>query len=665
VSQTGDLDVRCNNQQRRTRSLGWIIPVWLLAGGITAGMEGAIADGGMEGAIAVPTNSSPQDSCQIKNEQPNELTLSLSLIANQRIQVTWKGDTLIQPTRSLNRFRRDLEKALNNRERNETITRLKTSDNSERRKILMNLLLNTGYVTSEIPDEKAIELAADDTILHFNVIPGQLTSIAPQGLKPGIAQDPESISPQLQSYICRRMKLGVDSDTPLNVNHIEDQLRLLNIDPIFDRIEGTLEATGTRKETDSKRESRLKVRVVKNARVDRFFLTGNVGIDNASPPSVGSARGSVELQFLNIGFLGFPSIGIGHELTAGYSNSFIGKNETLSFNYRAPLGAINNSLQLRYSRTRNKLAKEAGDVAELGIQGRSESYEINYRHPLWRNPRSEFALSGGLIHQQGQTFLFDRVPFPFGKGPDRDGNSRTSVIGLGADYFQRSPSGSWFLSSQLRIGTGLFSATTNDEPTPDGHFLSWVGQVQRIQRLSPDWLLVMQAAWQLTPDSLLPSEQFVIGGQQTLRGYRQNARYGDSGFRVLIEPRIKIRPPKSKVAFKEDDKPQLRPVGRAGLLLPTNKPRAKDSLPKEINFTLAPFFNAGTVWNRHNNPNTLPEQRFLAGVGIGLIIEEQWFAERQPRWSFRLDYGLPLVDSGTRGGDIQDSGLYFTFRYNF
>lgn len=81
-------------------------------------------------------------------------------------------------------------------------------------------------------------------------------------------------------------------------------------------------------------------------------------------------------------------------------------------------------------------------------------------------------------------------------------------------------------------------ATENDEPTPDGQFLSWLGQVQRVQVLGNNNFLVIQGDLQLTGNSLLPSQQFVIAGGQSVRGYRQNARSGDNGALFSIKDRL-------------------------------------------------------------------------------------------------------------------------------
>jgi hemolysin activation/secretion protein len=80
---------------------------------------------------------------------------------------------------------------------------------------------------------------------------------------------------------------------------------------------------------------------------------------------------------------------------------------------------------------------------------------------------------------------------------------------------------------------------------------------------------------------------------------------------------------------------------------------------------LAPFLEAGTVWNAANNPNKLPNklpnptinQTFLAGVGLGVI----W--EPIPRLNLRVDYAIPLVRISDRGDNLQDKGIYFNIIY--
>ena len=112
---------------------------------------------------------------------------------------------------------------------------------------------------------------------------------------------------------------------------------------------------------------------------------------------------------------------------------------------------------------------------------------------------------------------------------------------------------------------------------------------------------------QLTPDSLLPSQQFVIGGGQSVRGYRQNIRSGDNGFRVAIEDRITVQRNESGISTIQ----------------------------------LAPFLDMGAVWNKSNNPNQLPDQTFLVGAGLGLLWNQAMGIDNL---FLRLDYGFPFID---------------------
>jgi len=190
----------------------------------------------------------------------------------------------------------------------------------------------------------------------------------------------------------------------------------------------------------------------------------------------------------------------------------------------------------------------------------------------------------------------------------------------------RDQQGAWSFRSQFSLGTGLLSATINQPPLPDSRFVSWLGQFQRVQRIDQgNHLLIFQFDIQLTPDSLLPSEQFVLGGGQNIRGYRQNIRSGDNGFRFAVEDRIAIQ--------------------RNAAGIPT--------------LQLIPSVNLGSIWNSDNNPNPQPSQNFLVSVGMGVL----W--NPVPNITIRVDYAPPIINLDDRGGNIQDNGLYFSAGYSF
>lgn len=451
---------------------------------------------------------------------------------------------------------------------------------------ITQLYLNRGYINSRAI---LVDQAIADGLVQIRVIEGKLERIEIEGTR------------RLnRNYIRSRILLG--AGTPLNIAKLEDQLRLLRSDPLFENVEASLRSGS------GIGQSILIVRVQEADPFDAIF-----SIDNYSPPSVGSERLGIFLRYRNLS-------GIGDEIFATYYRTTTGGADNLDFIYRVPLNAMNGTLQLRVVPQWNRVTQAPFDA--LDIRGESQLYEISYRQPLIRSSQQEFALSVGFSYQDGQTFTF-AGPTPFGFGPDDEGVSRTSVFKFGQDYLRRDSTGAWSLRSQFNFGTGLFNATENPSPIPDAHFFSWLGQIQRVQVFNNNNYLIISADVQLTPDPLLPSQQFIIGGGQSVRGYRQNVRAGDNGVRFSIEDRITLQRNSAGVAT----------------------------------FQLAPFFDLGTVWNVDDNPNSLQRQRFLAGIGLGLL----W--EPIPNLNIRVDYGFPIINLDDRGENAQDHGFYFSVNY--
>ncbi|WP_293256744.1 MULTISPECIES: ShlB/FhaC/HecB family hemolysin secretion/activation protein [unclassified Microcoleus] len=520
-----------------------------------------------------PSPQPPEVPQPVAPERPSPVPLPLpnQVIEVQKIQVV--GSTILSPD-EINALVKPLEG------RSATLEQLKQIADK-----ITEIYLNRGYITSRaVLPPQTITAGA----VKIQVIEGKLTKIEVEGAK--------RLHP---SYIRSRIRLG--ARMPLSTASLENQLRLLRVDPLFDNVEASLRAG------DNEGESILIVRVTEANPFQSSF-----SIDNYSPPSVGSERLGVSLRHRNL-------TGNGDELAGAYYRS-LGDSDVFDFSYRLPLNAMNGTLQLRAAPNRNSIVQEPFDAFD--ISGKSHLFEVSYRQPLRRTPIEEFAVSAGLTYQKGRTFVAG-VPTPFGFGPDSNGVTTTTAIKLGQDYIRRDPQGAWALRSQFTIGTSLFDATQNEGSVPDGQFLSWLGQVQRVQRLNDKHLLILQSDLQLSANSLLPSQQFVIGGGQSLRGYRQNVRSGDNGFRLSIEDRITLQ-------------------------------RDASGNPK---LQLAPFLDAGTVWNVANNPNKLTNQTFLAGMGLGII----WEPIR--RVNLRVDYAFPLVRITDKGDNLQDKGIYFNLIY--
>ncbi|NER45170.1 MAG: ShlB/FhaC/HecB family hemolysin secretion/activation protein [Symploca sp. SIO1A3] len=453
---------------------------------------------------------------------------------------------------------------------------------------ITQLYLDQGYINSRaLLSEQTIT----DGVATIEVIEGTITDIEISGQQRF-----------LTSYFTSRLNRGIH--TPLNVNQLEDQLRLLQINPLIEDLEVDLEPAEVTGESILRLE-------VEEARP--WF--GSVFIDNYSAASVGSERFGISGGYRNL-------IGVGDVFTATGTRSFTGGSTIFDFNYLVPFNSLDGTVQLRATIDRNEVTQSPFD--ELGIEGESETYEISVRQPIKRSFGEEFALSVGLNHRDGQTFLFDNVGTAFGSGAEADGTTRTTVLSFGQDYLRRDNQGAWVLRSQFNFGLDILDATTNPDPIPDGRFFNWNGQVQRIHQLTPKQLLIVQGNIQLSPDNLLGSQRFTIGGGQTLRGYRQGARSGDNGWRLSVEDRITLI------------------QGQPGVSL----------------LQVAPFFDMGTVWNNPSNPDQIADEHFLAGLGTGIIYSPI------ENLTLRMDFTIPLVNLSDRSSNIQDDGIYFSVNYN-
>jgi hemolysin activation/secretion protein len=452
---------------------------------------------------------------------------------------------------------------------------------------ITQLYIKNGYVTSQA---LYTPQSVVDGIAKIQVLEGKVEKIEIIGVN---ALNPD--------YVRSRTELGIG--TPLNPNKLEDQLRLLRADPNFKSFDANLKAVS---------KAGLSILTITVVEANQF--AGSVSFDNFSAPAVGSERMGVGLNYRNL-------FGLGDVFTANYFRTTTGGSNQYDFGFSIPVNPMNGTVSLRFAPSNYRITQSPFDA--FNIRGNSEVYAATYRQPLIRSLREEFALSLGYEYQRGQTFLFNDLAVPFGIGPESDGTSRTSIFKFGQDYTSRDTEGVWSLRSQFSLGTGLFGATY--VTSPSAAFLSWLGQIQRVQVLGTDTILISSLDTQLSADPLLPSQQFVIGGGQSLRGFRQNARSGDNGIRLSLESRF-------VVARNEEGRTVLQ---------------------------LAPFVDFGTVWNNSRNLNLLPNQNFLAGGGLGILFEPI------KRLNLRLDYAIPFVNLSDRGSNLQESSLYFSLGYQF
>jgi len=72
------------------------------------------------------------------------------------------------------------------------------------------------------------------------------------------------------------------------------------------------------------------------------------------------------------------------------------------------------------------------------------------------------------------------------------------------------------------------------------HFVTVQAGMSREQRLYKDWTVLLRADGQWADAPLFSNEQYGMGGVSGVRGYQDGDQYGDTGWRVAIEPRTPL-----------------------------------------------------------------------------------------------------------------------------
>ncbi|MGB3641666.1 MAG: ShlB/FhaC/HecB family hemolysin secretion/activation protein [Rivularia sp. (in: cyanobacteria)] len=453
---------------------------------------------------------------------------------------------------------------------------------------LTQLYLDKGYITSGafIPTQKY----QDGTVV-IEIIEGELEDIKVSGNR------------RLNSgYI--RSRIARSARKPLNREKLLESLQLLQLNPLIDQLSAELSA-GTRPG-----ESLLELDIKET----KTFNT-QLSLDNGRSPAVGSFRRQIQVSEANL-------FGWGDAISGGYSNTD-GSN-AFDFNYTLPVNPRNGTLSFSYGTSDSDVIESPFNV--LDIQSKSRYYELSLRQPIVQTPNQEFTLGITASRRQSKASLFNgEIPFPNSPGADEDGRTRISAVRFFQEWTNRSSSQVFALRSQFSVGLDALDSTTNDS-SPDSRFYAWRGQAQWVRLLAPDTLLLLRGDVQFADRPLVPLEQIGIGGQESVRGYRQDALLTDNAVFASAEVRLPI----------------ARFAGENNLL------------------QVAPFVDFGTAWNRggRDESNSESQTQTLLSLGLGLRLQ------LQERLTARFDWGIPLITVEGDKDTLQENGLYFSVIYN-
>jgi hemolysin activation/secretion protein len=159
----------------------------------------------------------------------------------------------------------------------------------------------------------------------------------------------------------------------------------------------------------------------------------------------------------------------------------------------------------------------------------------------------------------------------------------------------------------------------------DGRYVTVGASLGRVERIYQDWAVSLRADGQWANQPLISNEQFGIGGIAGVRGYHEGEVYGDTGWRVVCEPRT--------------------PMWSLGVVNGTTPLRLR----------VAAFVDYGQSYLLDPQGRSSPVRLWGTGAGVNILLGELM--------DLRAAVGVPLLNAGTvRAGDVLG---HFTFGVSF
>lgn len=447
-------------------------------------------------------------------------------------------------------------------------------------------------------------------VLELRLVLGRLSQAAGAPSGPMVVWGSGGSAGLTAAYIGKRMASA--QARPLNALDLERDFRRLAADPAIQ----TLNADLRPGERPGEAHLLLTVRPQR-----RFDLYATVANDRS--PAIGGERAAIGGSFRNLLVAG--------DLIAGEYGSTSDRGDFI-VSYEAPV--IRPDLRLVMRGARNESAVVDQALRALDISSRDWSLEGGLDYVLLDRPLTPSAdgapiaartlrLGLRLAHRRSRTYLLGE-PFSFSPGYV-DGRSDYTAARLTADWVESGVDRVWALSLTGALGLDGARSDVEGVPAPDENFKAVLAQVSYARRLGANGLeLRGRLAGQWADGPLYSGERFSVGGQDTIRGYRENLLLADSGALASIE--------------------LAQPLGFGG--------RGGAGGFDWTRFTVSVFAEGAVVENRGGSAQ--PAARSIASLGVSLA----WNPSEAISARVSFAEGLKSVPrAGER--DLQDRGVHF------
>ena len=241
--------------------------------------------------------------------------------------------------------------------------------------------------------------------------------------------------------------------------------------------------------------------------------------DNRGSRLTGKFRSMLYLRSSNLSGLGDSVF---------FNSLYSGKSIGESISYSIPVGTYGSKFSLDITYFTMKLGEE---FKSFDITGNTQIYSPNFSWELALEEDFEAYMNLGMDIKSikkkmlGQTTASDQLRTPY----------------FGFDFSKTDSGGQTTLSPRFDFGTsGFLGASKRNHPTSSragtgGYFFKYSQSLNRIQRLFRDSYASIRTQFQVASRTLASSEQFQLGGADSIRGYPEGDYLADTAGALNID----------------------------------------------------------------------------------------------------------------------------------
>lgn len=437
--------------------------------------------------------------------------------------------------------------------------------------LITNLYKSRGYITcfAYIPEQKIT-----DNTLQINIFEGKIGEININGTK-WVKKS------YLKNSILKSNDL--EKNKIFNINNLKNSINKINN---ISYLKGHVNIEKGKKAATTDITLNIK---------EKAPLSLRTSLDNQGRDLIGIHRRSLFLTNNNL-------TGFGDSLSGGLS--FASRTFGAMSNYSMPLGPKGTEFKAGYSFSNVNIG---GAFEALKMKGTSHFLSFGITQPVYKKDNFSLISDISFDSTNSKTTLLDSIT-------TQDYKAR--VLRLGINGYKEDKSGRLLSRAEISAGLPVLGGSALSEyGIGSSKFIKFKTNLIRVQKLPFNSMGIFRISGQFTPDTLLPSEQILLGGMNTVRGFSEGLLVGDVGYNAGFEIRKGISIlPDINIPYKKNKKLTIK-------------------LKNKIQ--LAAFYDQGLAKTIHNKKR-LSYTNFLQGVGIGLRCSLSKFLMGN------IDLGIPL-----------------------